>query len=218
MTDGPNQASRYPGYDVLAKRHTPSWDQTTRDVVAQRLATPQTPRFLTPAEWRTADALCRRIMPQTGEEMPLVALLDAKLDADDGAGFRVGEMPYMREAWQQGLAALDGEAAERHDGRGFADLTDDEANALLEAVQQGKVNADRWVRLDAPAFFARRILYDVPALYYGLPQAWNELGFGGPASPRGYVRLEGDHRDPWEAAEANAIGAQAAERANRHVV
>ena len=27
-------------------------------------------------------------------------------------------------------------------------------------------------------------------------------GFGGPANPRGYVRMYYDRRDPWEAAEA----------------
>ncbi len=29
---------RYPGYDVLAKRHTPSWNEKTREVVDRRLA------------------------------------------------------------------------------------------------------------------------------------------------------------------------------------
>jgi hypothetical protein len=28
------------------------------------------------------------------------------------------------------------------------------------------------------------------------------MGFGGPASPRGYVRMGLDRRDPWEAAES----------------
>ena len=35
-----------------------------------------------------------------------------------------------------------------------------------------------------------------------IPTAWNEIGFGGPASPRGYVRMGLDRRDPWEAVEA----------------
>ena len=108
MTDHPT----YPGYDVLAKRDTPSWNARTRAVVAERLATPTSPRFLTPVEYAAADALCRRIVPGD-PEVPLAALLDAKLLADDGDGTRDETMPYMREAWRRGLAALDAEAATR---------------------------------------------------------------------------------------------------------
>ncbi len=75
-----------------------------------------------------------------------------------------------------------------------------------------------WREIDARRFFERRVIVDVPALFYGLPQAWDEIGFGGPASPRGYVRLDGDRRDPWEAAEWRRGDDGAAERENRHVV
>ena len=34
------------------------------------------------------------------------------------------------------------------------------------------------------------------------PASWNEIGFGGPACRRGYVRRNFDRHDPWEAAEA----------------
>ena len=46
--------------------------------------------------------------------------------------------------------------------------------------------------------------YALSALY-SHPWAWNEIGFGGPAYPRGYMRMGvGDHvgRDPHEAEEA----------------
>jgi hypothetical protein len=42
------------------------------------------------------------------------------------------------------------------------------------------------------------------AAFYSHPWAWNEIGFGGPAYPRGYMRLQvGVHgREPHEASEA----------------
>jgi hypothetical protein len=40
---------------------------------------------------------------------------------------------------------------------------------------------------------------DLCGAYYSHPFAWNEIGFGGPASPRGYVRMDFNRRDPWEA-------------------
>jgi hypothetical protein len=211
---------RYPSYDVLAKRNTPSWDEKTRQVIAQRLSTPDTPVFFSPREWVIADALCRRIVPQEGEAAPvlLVALLDAKLMSNHGDGFREASMPYMQEAWRRGLAAIDSESHARHVGRGFARLTNEECDALLHAMQAGEVTGERWSGLDAQAFFKRRILVDVPALYYGHPKAWSEMGFGGPASPRGYVRLDGDRPDPWEAAKASLGQERAAQRKNNHVV
>jgi len=211
---------RYPGYDVLAKRDTPSWDAVTRRVIDARLVTPATPRFFTGPEWATADALCRRIVPQPGEDdsVSLVALLDAKLLANHGGGFREAGMPYMREAWRKALFALDEEARTRHDGRAFAELSDELQDALLSAMQAGEISGERWTGIDAKTFFARRVLVDVPPLFYGHPKGWNEIGFGGPASPRGYVRLEGDRLDPWEAIEATQGQEAKAERENRHVV
>ena len=36
---------RFPGYDVLAKRDTPSWNEQTRRAIDARLAIPHEPRF-----------------------------------------------------------------------------------------------------------------------------------------------------------------------------
>ena len=47
----------------------------------------------------------------------------------------------------------------------------------------------------------RHLLKTVAALYYAHPTAWSEIGFGGPASPRGYVRLGFNETDPWEGEE-----------------
>ena len=213
-------SSRYPGYDVLAKRQTVSWDGLTRRVIEKRLEVSTTPRFFTPNEWRVADALCRRIVPQDAARaaVPLAALLDAKLFEDHGDGFREADMPYMREAWSLGLAALDAEARDRYDGQGFAELDELQQDALLTMTQQGTFNDLHWRALHPRKFFVRRVLVDVPALYYGHPSGWSEIGFGGPASPRGYVRLAGDRRDPWEAEEALPGQEDEARRLNQRVL
>ncbi len=38
-------------------------------------------------------------------------------------------------------------------------------------------------------------------MYYSHPLAWNEIGYGGPSSPRGHVRKWEGGVDPWEAQE-----------------
>lgn len=206
----------FPDYDVLAKRDTPSWNPRTRVVVDQRLATPTSPRFLTPAEWKTADALCRRIVPGD-TEVPLVALLDAKLLADESDGTRGEHMPYLRDAWRRALAAIDREAEAREQAC-FAALKPEAQEGLLEDMQAGRLSGHAWGGMDPADFFRERVLVDIPPLFYSLPGAWSEIGFGGPASPRGYVRLDGDRRDAWEAAEAVPGEERLAALENRHVV
>jgi hypothetical protein len=38
----------------------------------------------------------------------------------------------------------------------------------------------------------------VLSTFYSHPWAWNEIGFGGPAYPRGYSRLGPGQREHWE--------------------
>jgi hypothetical protein len=215
MTEHPS----YPGYDVLAKRHTPSWDAVTRRVIDRRLGVTHEPRFFSTSEWTVADAICRRILPQPAGRppVPLAALLDAKLLADDGDGFRESDMPYMRGAWKQGIAAVEAESQARH-GSGFAALKAAAQDALLGMMQRGDLTNPVWEGLGAKNFFTKRLLSDIPGLYYSHPTAWTEMGFGGPASPRGYVRMALDRRDPWEAIEAKPGYEQEALRANKYVV
>ena len=198
--------TRFPGYDVLAKRRTPSWNEQTRRVVDERLALlPDARRFFTAEEWATLASVCARILPQPPERanpVPLAAMIDERMAQNRGDGFRHAEMPPLRDAWRLGLAAIEAEAQLRH-GRPFPDLRAEQQDTLLRAIQQGQVQAARWSKLPPKTFFKARLLHDITSAYYAHPTSWNEIGFGGPASPRGYVRLGFDNRDPWEAAARN---------------
>ena len=193
---------RFAGYDVLAKRRTPSWNDASRRVIDARLAAPRDPRFCSPREWRALGALCDRITPQPQGRppVPVAAIVDEKLAADSGDGFRNVKLPPLQAAWRRGLAALDGEALAAH-GREFADLSGAEQDRLLRALQAGKTKTQAWGDMPCALFFSDRILPDIVSAYYAHPSAWSEIGFGGPAGPRGYVRMDPDQRDPWEAAE-----------------
>lgn len=208
----------YPGYDVLDKRHTMSWDGVTRRVIDQRLATTHEPHFFTADEWRTLDALCQRILPQPTDRppIPLAALLDAALLDNQTQGFRVDPLPHEGPAWKQALAAFDAEAQELF-GMPFHELGPDSRDSLLRRAQAGDLDHAAWGYMPPKLFFAKRILVDVPAMYYSHPTAWSEMGFGGPASPRGYVRMELNRRDPWEPMEAKPGDTPRAIAVNRNV-
>ncbi len=213
-------SARYPGYDVLSKRDTPSWNEQTRRVVDERLAIdPDRPQFLDDEQWRLLRAVCARIVPQPPERrdpVPLAAMVDAKLAKDERDGGRDARLPPPREAWTRGLAAIDAEARARHD-HAFDALDAARQDALLTYIQRGETRTEAWGDMPPGLFFTHRLLHDIVASYYGHPHAWNEIGFGGPASPRGYVRMNFDRRDPWEAAEAKPGHEEEAYEANRRV-
>ena len=210
---------RYPGYDVLAKQDTPSWDEVTRQVVERRLAVPREPRFFTAIEWETLSALCDRIMPQPANRpaVPLPAYVDAKITEKHLDGYRYASLPHQGEAWQRGLAALDAEAQAGHGGR-FHTLASDQQDGLIKRMQEGELKHEAWAGMPCKPFFEHRVIADITHAYYAHPTAWNELGFGGPASPRGYVRMQLDRRDPWEAAEAKPGEEERARRENQRAV
>jgi Gluconate 2-dehydrogenase subunit 3 len=208
---------RYPGYDVLAKRHTPSWNEKTREVIDRRLALPRTPRFLSEPEFATVEAIAAQVVPQPKHRppVPVAALVDARLFEDIQDGYRVAGLPREREAWQRGLLALNAEAEAAH-RRAFRHLTGPQQHDLLKRMEQGDLKTEAWGDMPPKAFFKHRLLSDIVHAYWSHPTSWNEIGWGGPASPRGYVRMGYDERDPWEAVEAHG-DPDDTRRRNRHV-
>ncbi|VXC67522.1 conserved hypothetical protein [Burkholderia sp. 8Y] len=209
---------RYPGYDVMNKRDTPSWDDVTRKVIDERLATQQGPKFLDAVEWRALGALCACIVPQDRERpaVPVAALVDARLAENTGDGYRDARLPPMRDAWRIGLRALDAESRARHE-LPFASIDDEARRALIDDMQHGRLSDAAWQGMPPALFFAERVLHDICGMYYAHPHAWSEIGFGGPANPRGYVRMVANRRDPWEAAEAKPGHEDDAAKENRRV-
>lgn len=201
---------RFPGYDVMAKRHSASWNEVTRRVIDERLAMSREPRFFSAAEWQTLTAIAGRIVPQPTNRppVPLAAMVDDKMAHDRTDGYRNAQLPKMQEAWRRGLHALDADAQTRH-GVSFHRLDAARQDALLAAMQHGELAGPAWQGMNCRLFFQERVLHDIVSAYYAHPTSWNEIGFGGPASPRGYVRMGVGKRDPWEAEESTPGGADA---------
>ncbi len=211
-------SGRYPGYDVLSKRDSTSWNDKTREVIDARVSVTCRPAFLSADEWRTLEALCDRVMPQPQDRprVPLAAYVDRQLIAGKAKGYRFANMPQPAEAWKRGLAALD-EVARREHGRPFAHLTQGDQDALLRQMAEGALQAASLGAMPSKTFWASHVIHDVIGAYYAHPEAWNEIGWAGPASPRGYVRLGLDRRDAWEPDEAGRGDEEKAMQRNRRV-
>src|SRR5688500_18288910 len=108
MPDDEEFRSPFPSYDVLAKWPTPSWNEQTRRVVAERIQELPPRRFFSEDEWTTAAAIANRIIPQPDRDtpVPIVPFIDERLHENRGKGYRYDDMPSDREAWRLGIAAI----------------------------------------------------------------------------------------------------------------
>jgi hypothetical protein len=187
----PGGQGRLAGFDVLDQ--VARWDTVTAGVVLSRLDPPAGFSFFRPAEQATAGALFDLLLAQHDEpKVPVLALVDRRLAADETDGWMYDDMPEDRDAWRFTLAALDDDAFEKF-GAPFGRLGLDEQAALIEAVH----GAEEWHGLAAAHVWSLWTRYACAA-FYAHPWAWNEIGFGGPAYPRGYQALGVDKREHWE--------------------
>jgi hypothetical protein len=169
------------------------WDTVTAGVVLARLDPPAGFSFFTPAEQAAAGALFDLLLAQHDEpKVPVLALVDRRLAAGETDGWIYDDMPDDPDAWRFTLAALDMDAREKF-GRSFHGLRLDEQAALIEVVHGGS----EWHGLTGSHVWSLWTRYACAA-FYSHPWAWNELGFGGPAYPRGYQALGIGKREPWE--------------------
>lgn len=191
---------RFPGFDVMSQsRH---WDDETRSVVIERLHALPPVRFFTVDEQATAKALFDQLLDQRAEEgeeiIDVVRMVDSRLAEEETDGWHYDTMPTDGEAWRRSLAALDEHARDRH-GRSFAECEGDEQQAVLREIESSK--EERWHGMPPSAVWSLWTRYAVTA-FYSHPWAWNEIGFSGPAYPRGYKAAGVNKREPYEVPDA----------------
>lgn len=196
-----DQPGYYAGYSTISQQR--SWDDTTRRVVTERLGDVPSPiGFFTPEETTIINAVFDRLIPQDDRSeartIPLLAIVDDRLHKNSLNGFRYEDMPSDQEAYRIGIKAIDDMARERFQ-QPFAELSVHRQELLLKSLHDGKPDPEHeaWKRMPVHRFWAL-LMEDCINAYYSHPWAWDEIGFGGPAYPRGYMRLEHGMPEPWE--------------------
>ena len=187
----PQMRGRYPDYDVLSQAS--HWDEATRAAVLGRVAEVPPPRFFDATEAATLRAFCDVATGQDSEpRIPVLEMVDAKFAAGRLDGFRFHDMPEDPQTWRAVAAHLD-ESAGEAGHKSFAAAPEQARIELVDRFARGE--------LDWPLPVSRAwsvVMRAVIAAFYSHPWAWNEIGFGGPAYPRGYARLGPGQRDHWE--------------------
>lgn len=188
---------RFPGFSAMDQaKH---WDGVTEAVVAERLGRPADIRFFSAAEGAAASALCDQLLHQRGEpRVPVLNMIDARLADAQTDGWHYAGMPEDGQAWRDSLAGLDADARQRT-GRVFAEVSWEGQSAILRAVQE--LGSKAWHGTPAARIWGLWTRYACTA-FYSHPWAWDEIGFSGPAYPRGYKNIGMDRREPFEVADA----------------
>jgi hypothetical protein len=192
MTSG----GRFPGFRVLDQAG--HWDRVTAGVVLSRIGVPPDIRFFTPAEEAAATALCDRLLGQDTEpKVPVAALIDARLAEQETDGWRYEDMPEDGQAWRATLRYLDADC-QAAVSCPLAEAAAADQRAVIQAVQD--LGAKDWHGLVAEHVWSLWTRYACTA-FYAHPSAWDEMGFPGPAYPRGYKNAAVDGREPFEVAD-----------------
>jgi len=198
----PQMHGRYPDHDVLSQ--TDHWDEVTRRVVLDRVDNPPSIRFFDERERATLAPFCDRLTAQDIEpRIPVLSYVDEKLYENSGDGYQYFDMPSDQETWRRVARGLDDEA--RTLGvASFDELSEHHQLQICHRFAQGELFGGVWATLNVSRAFSLVMRY-VCAAFYAHPWSWNEIGFGGPAYPRGYAAFgnpEFGEREHWEGEEA----------------
>jgi hypothetical protein len=198
----PQMHGRYPDYNVFDEAG--HWDEVTRRLVLKRVEQVPPIRFFTHDEALTLGVFCDVVLAQDREpKIPVLNMIDAKLFAGELDGFRYADMPGDRETWRRLALGLDA-AAREHGADYFAGASEDVQTQVVDGLAKGKLHGEVWDELP-PDKTWKVVSRAILSAFYSHPWAWNEIGFGGPAYPRGYARLGVGQRESWEGPPASEV-------------
>ncbi len=192
----------YPGYHTLDQRG--HWDDATRRVILDRVYNVPPFRHFNSHQQATLRALCDRVVPQSfrpaERRIPIAPWIDQNCSQTALEGYRFDDMPPNPIAWEWGLEGLDQTAQSRfqHD---FIELEGDQQDLVLKSIREGSPPGEIWQKMPARRWWIYTALRQITGVYYAHPAAWDEIGYGGPAYPRGYFALNFGQPEPWEVEE-----------------
>lgn len=196
--------SHYIHFNVMDEND--HWDPHTREIVEKRLTYHQFPKDtpLNYQEVHTLYTLCATLLDETREQVLsyMVHHFHTKLTSDIGEAQRKKGIPKASLLIGEGLLALNLFCMNQYNNF-FHSVDDGIRKDLITKMMQGNLSLETSSRKIPVQEFIKKILIEAVASYYSHPQTWSEIGYAGPAYPRGYVRSELGLTDPWEARKTN---------------
>lgn len=163
----------------------------TSEVLQARLARPLTehPAFFNEVRFITLKAVCARIIPQPSgtAAVDLPGLLDERLAAGAGKGWRYDDLPPDADMYRLGMDGCD-ESAKALYSSPFHQLPAVQQDELLSAIQHGTAPGTAWQAVPAPRFF-EELLAVLAELYYSHPAVKQLIGDHSFADAHGWQHI-----------------------------
>ena len=192
---------------TTCSRRRTHWDEVTRRVVRDRVDRVPPFRFFDEREQATLDAPAAtaspRRTPSRGSRCSPSSTRSSTRTAATATSYF--DMPSDRRRLAHGRARprRRGARARRRHLRRALDFDHRAASSATGSPRPSSYGG-AWATLNVARAFGI-VMRDTCEAFYSHPWAWNEIGFGGPAYPRGYAAFgspELGEREHWEGVEA----------------
>jgi len=196
----PNYETLYPNFDVM--REKDHWDPHTREIVTKRLDTETFRKYVyfTDHEADTLFRLCAILLDD--DRSPVISYVvhhfDSVLKSGIGESQRKVGVPKQSDLIRRGLAWIDQACEERYSQK-FVSLEEAVQKQAIQQALSGRFSPSPKPEQIPVKDWMDKMMSGAVAAYYSHPLIWSEIGYAGPAYPRGYVRSELGLTDPWEA-------------------
>ncbi|MBD2752153.1 gluconate 2-dehydrogenase subunit 3 family protein [Spirosoma validum] len=180
----------YPAGTVRALLETDQVTKPTRQALTERLkASSDQPVFFSTEEFSLLQAVCDRLIPQNNqsERIDITGGIDKRLTENKSDGWRYDVMPADGDAYKLGLKGID-ESAQLLFQQPFQNISAEQQDFILKAVQTRQAPGDTWQELAADRFF-EELLAEAVSTYYSHPLAQEDIGYVGMADVPTWQRI-----------------------------
>ena len=190
--------THYPGYDV--RDSIKEWDPITTDLILKRMGPYPPLKFLKDKEVPLLRTIAQHLVYDNRDNIFnwVIHYIDERLNNKMGEYQRRPNTPPEDILIRKGLTAINNLSQKLYN-KNFISTSVKKQFEMLSLLQLKKApNIPDWSTVPQKQLFDKLLILTVSA-YYSHPEVWSEIGYGGPAYPRGYYRIEFGLRDPWEA-------------------
>lgn len=194
--------TRYPSFNVLDEKD--AWDDHTQQIVTSRNHSMVKYEFLNECEVEILRCVCSLLVDDSssGPLEFVISHIDQTLFSSPGEGQRKVGVPAAQELIRQGLEAME-KSSQHMYSISLAELETENQKKMIKDISENKAESSAiWNGVPQKALFEKLMRLTVES-YCSHPRVWSDIGYAGPAYPRGYVRTQLGQLDPWEAKTEN---------------
>jgi hypothetical protein len=194
--------TRYPSFNVLDEKD--AWDDHTQQIVTSRNHSMVKYQFLHDREAEILRGVCSLLVDDSSPDALefVISHIDQTLSSSPGEGQRKVGVPAAPELIRQGLKAME-QFSQHMYSISFKELETEKQKQMIKNIIEEKAESSAiWNGVPQKALYEKLMRLTVES-YCSHPQVWSDIGYAGPAYPRGYVRTQLGQLDPWEAKTEN---------------